>query len=166
MKSIILDDFFILNHWFFMINHFFYHCIVFFIIEWKYFFLNYFFHNFLINDFFDIIEILFLGFLKIYFLGFEKLGFFLWNFRFFRKNPKKRHFWGSQKKVESLGSVYQSAFLRKTPFFSLLIAPLADYFGGPDFWPRSCFYTVPVLVVGGVQSGGDFSSFIFQTPCM
>ena len=81
-----------------------------------------------------------------------------------RKKSKKWRFLGSKKKGRSLGILYHPRKTRKIVFFDLLIAPLAGTFQKPDPLPRSCFYTVLVLVVGGVQSGDNFFRLFFQGP--
>ena len=79
-----------------------------------------------------------------------------------RKKSKKTRFLGVPKKGKNSTPLYPRRFWQKSRFFGLLIAPLAVSIQKPDTLPRSCFYTVPVLVVGGVQSGDNFFSLFFQ----
>jgi len=84
-----------------------------------------------------------------------------------RKSRKKSKKWrkkGSKKKGRSWTFLYHPHFWSKIVFFASLIAPLAGTFQKPDPLPRSCFYTVLVLVVGGVQSGDNFFRLFFQGP--
>ena len=84
-----------------------------------------------------------------------------------RKSRKKSKKWrkkGSKKKGRSWTFLYHPHFWSKIVFFASLIAPLAGTFQKSDPLPRSCFYTVLVLVVGGVQSGDNFFRLFFQGP--
>ena len=94
---------------------------------------------------------------------------FFWVFLFSKmskmsKKSKKTSKKGSKKKGRSWTFLYHPRKTRKIVFFDLLIAPLAGTFQKPDPLPRSCFYTVLVLVVGGVQSGDNFFRLFFQGP--
>ena len=87
---------------------------------------------------------------------------FIFYFFFFLKKVKKTSFFGVQKKGPNLTSRVPNVFFAKIGFFSLQIAPLATHIWLLESWPRTCFYTVLVLVVGGVQSGGKKRCLIFQ----
>jgi hypothetical protein len=96
--------------------------------------------------------------------GISRAISFLRKTRKSRKKSKKWRFLGSKKKGQSWTFLYHPHFWSKIVFFGLLIAPLAGTFQKSDPLPRSCFYTVLVLVVGGVQSGDNFFRLFFQGP--
>jgi hypothetical protein len=76
-----------------------------------------------------------------------------------RKNPV---FWGSEKRVDFDPFVPGAKKCQKHEK-TLANSPPSGTFSIFFLRPRSCFYTVLVLVVGGVQSGGNFFCSFLKT---
>ena len=76
-----------------------------------------------------------------------------------RKNTKK----GGPEKRSFFDPFVPSAFFGKKCEKVLANSPPSGTFSIFFVRPRSCFYTVLVLVVGGVQSGGNFFCSFLKT---
>ena len=111
-------------------------------------------------------------FLVVYFFGHRNPGSVEWcneSEEFFPKNVKKVEKTrkntkkGGPKKRSFFDPFVPGAIFGKKHEKHATNSPPSGTFSIFFVRPRSCFYTVPVLVVGGVQSGGNFFCSFLKT---